>query len=84
MLEPRRRSGGLVHGVVVAGAVIVAVIVTWVVFSFVISIFVRLVELVVVIALIAACFCVGATAPLAFGAAGPLSERDMVHVFPEL
>ena len=24
MLEPRRRSGGLVHGVVVAGAVIVA------------------------------------------------------------
>jgi len=56
MLEPRSRSGGLrlVHGVVVAGAVVVAAIVTWVVFSFVIGIFVRLVELAVVIALVAA------------------------------
>jgi high-affinity Fe2+/Pb2+ permease len=56
MLEPRSKSGGLrlVHGVVVTAAVVVAAIVTWVVFSFVLGIFFKLVELVIVIALVAA------------------------------
>jgi hypothetical protein len=55
MLEPRRKPGGLrsLHGVSMAAVVVLAAVVTLVVFDFVVGFFFKIVELIVVLAIVA-------------------------------
>lgn len=56
MIEPRGRSGGLrpLHGVALVVGFVAAAVVTWIVFTFVVGILFKIVEIVIVAAIIAA------------------------------